>query len=101
MLERAPADMILALALVHHLAIANNVPLDRLAALLKELGRWLVVEFIPKTDSEVKRLLVSRADIFPNYTAEAFEASFSTCYKIHRKEPIPESERTLYLMERL
>jgi hypothetical protein len=101
MLERAPADMILALALVHHLAIANNVPLDRLAALFKEMGRWLVIEFIPKDDSRVKRLLVSRTDIFPNYTAEAFEASFSTCYNIHRKESIPESERTLYLMERL
>jgi len=101
MLERAPADVTIALALVHHLAIANNVPLDWLASYLKQLGQWLIIEFIPKTDSQVQRLLISRADIFPNYTAESFEDSFSACYKILRKEPVQDSERCLYLMERL
>ncbi|OGO27352.1 MAG: hypothetical protein A2W33_08080 [Chloroflexi bacterium RBG_16_52_11] len=101
MLERAPADVIIALALVHHLAISNNVPLDRLASFFQQLGIWLVIEFIPKSDSQVRRLLVSRADIFPNYTRENFEESFSAFFKIHRKESIPDSERCLYLMERL
>ena len=101
MFERAPADVIIALALVHHLAIANNVPLDWLSSYLKQLGQWLIIEFIPKTDSQVQRLLVSRADIFPNYTAESFEGSFSTFYKILRKEPVQDSVRCLYLMERL
>ena len=100
-LERGPADMALALALVHHLAIANNVPLDQLASFFRQVGRWLVIEFVPKSDSQVKRLLISRQDIFPNYTIDSFEQSFSPFFKIHRKEPIPDSERHLYLMERL
>jgi ribosomal protein L11 methylase PrmA len=97
--ERAPADAILALALIHHLAVANNVPLGRLASYLRDLGRWLIVEFIPKEDSQVQRLLASRQDIFPEYTQAHFEGIFATHYTIHRAEAIQDSLRTLYLME--
>jgi len=62
--------MVLALALVHHLAISNNVPLPQLAGFLATGGKWLVIEFVPKSDSQVERLLVSREDIFPTYTRE-------------------------------
>jgi ribosomal protein L11 methylase PrmA len=97
--ERAPVDAILALALIHHLAIANNVPLGRLASYFQELGRWLIVEFIPKEDSQVQRLLASRQDIFPEYTQAHFEGIFAASYTIHRAEAIQDSLRTLYLME--
>jgi hypothetical protein len=97
--ERGPADCILALALVHHLAIANNVPLDRLASFFCELGRWLVIEFVPKSDSQVQRLLASRQDIFTEYTQAQFERIFAQRYSIHQSEGIHDSERTLYLME--
>ena len=97
--ERGPAGAILALALIHHLAIANNLPFDRLAAFFHRLARWLVVEFIPKEDSQVQRLLASREDIFPDYNAEIFERIFSRKFVIHRVESIQESSRRLYLME--
>ena len=58
--ERGPADTVMALALVHHLAIANNVPLDHVAAFLAQLGRNLVIEFVAKEDSQVERLLRNR-----------------------------------------
>src|SRR5919109_2075597 len=45
---RGPADLVLALALIHHLAISNNVPLPQLAAFFAESGQWLVIEFVPK-----------------------------------------------------
>lgn len=97
--ERAPVDAILALALIHHMAIANNVPLGRLASYLHKLGNWLIVEFIPKDDSQVQRLLASRQDIFTEYTQAHFEEAFTTHYTIHRAEAIQDSLRTLYLME--
>jgi ribosomal protein L11 methylase PrmA len=97
--ERTPADAILALALVHHLAIANNVPLGRLASYLHGLGRWLIVEFVPKDDSQVQRLLASRQDIFHEYTQAHFEGIFAAHYTIHRAEAIQDSLRSLYLME--
>ena len=100
LLRRASADAIFALALVHHLAITNNVPLERLACLFSELGRWLIIEFVPKSDSQVQKLLASRKDIFPCYTQEGFAQAFGRYFVLHAVEPIQKSERILYLMER-
>jgi hypothetical protein len=96
--ERGPADTVLALALVHHLAIGHNLPLERIAAFLARLGRRLVIEFVPKSDSQVQRLLRDRPDIFPDYTREGFEDAFRRHFRVDRSAAIPESERTLYLM---
>lgn len=100
-LARGPADMVLALALVHHLAISNNVPLERLADFFAAAGRTLVVEFVPKSDSQVQRLLATREDVFPDYRREAFEAAFARRFTIQTAERVRESERTLYRMRRL
>lgn len=101
LLARGPADMVLALALVHHLAISNNVPLDRLADFFAAAGQTLVVEFVPKSDSQVQRLLATREDVFPDYQQEAFEAAFARRFTIQAAERVRESERTLYCMRRL
>lgn len=98
-IERSHCDALLVLALVHHLAISNNVPLDHIAALFSHITRWLVIEFVPKSDSQVERLLATREDIFPNYTSAGFEEAFSGFFEVVRKEDVPESERTLYLMK--
>jgi hypothetical protein len=98
--SRGPADLVMALALVHHLAIGNNVPLDRVADLFSALGRSLVIEFVPKSDSQVQRLLGSREDVFPSYTQHDFEAAFAERFELLDVAPIPGSERTLYLMKR-
>ncbi len=96
---RGPVDMALALAVIHHLAISNNVPLPQLADFFFARCKWLVIEFVPKSDSQVQKLLTSREDIFPAYTREGFEAAFSARFTIHKSELIRNSERTLYLME--
>jgi hypothetical protein len=99
--ERGPADAVLALALVHHLAISNNLPFSRIAGFLSDISHWLIVEFIPKTDSQVQRLLATREDIFLDYTRQAFEQEFSRYFAIDDSADIQESQRTLYLMRRL
>lgn len=97
--ERGPADLVLALAVIHHLAISNNVPLPQLADFFAQTGRWLVIEFVPKPDSQVQKLLASREDIFPSYTREGFEAAFKMRFKIREAVDVNESQRVLYLME--
>lgn len=99
LIKRGPADLVLALALIHHLAIANNVPLRQLAAFFAEIGRWLIVEFVPKTDSQAQKLLQSREDIFTHYIRQDFEQIFQEYFKIHESVVLRESERVLYLME--
>ncbi len=98
--QRGPADAILALALVHHLAISNNVPIPRLVDFFAGLGEWLIVEFVPKSDTQVQRLLRSREDIFPDYTREAFEACFKKKYDIRASSDLRDSQRNIYLMRR-
>jgi hypothetical protein len=98
LLERGPAETVIALALIHHLAISNNVPLDRLAEFFTAVGRHLIIEFVPKEDSQVRRLLATREDVFPDYTKEGFEAAFGSSFEILARESIPGSERTLYLL---
>jgi hypothetical protein len=93
--------MVYALGLLHHLAISNNVPLPQLAEFFYDLGRSMVVEFIPKSDSQVKRLLASRLDIFASYTQSDFEDAFRRRFAILDSAPLPESERTLYLLQRI
>jgi len=97
---RGPADLVLALALVHHLAISNNVPLSMVAEFFSGLGEWLIIEFVPKTDSQVQRLLRTRKDIFTGYEQGAFEAHFQAYYDIVERVSLPESSRWLYLMKK-
>ena len=61
--DRGPVDLAFALALIHHLAISNNVPLARVADFFVDICKALIIEFVPKRDSQVRRLLASRADI--------------------------------------
>lgn len=98
LLDRGPADAAMALALIHHLAIGNNVPLERIAYFFKNLCRHCIVEFVPKEDSQVQKLLSSREDIFAAYSVAGFEAAFESEFVLLRKEPIEDSSRLLYLM---
>ena len=96
--ERGPADLLLALALVHHIAIGNNVPLDRIAEHLASLGEHLVIEWVPKTDPKVRVLLATREDIFDQYTDEGFRAAFAQHFELLEEQPVLETGRVLHLM---
>ncbi|HEY5550179.1 MAG TPA: hypothetical protein VIK37_03230 [Candidatus Saccharimonadales bacterium] len=97
--ERGPAYLIMALALIHHLAISNNVPLAEVARYFSKLGKYLVIEFVPKEDSQVQKLLVSRKDIFDNYNQSGFEATFSQHYDLIESAKVKNSRRTIYLFK--
>lgn len=96
--ERGPAGTVLALALIHHLVIANNIPLNKVASFFSTIGGSLVIEFVPKSDSQVQRLLAAREDIFPDYTQENFEHEFSIYFVINKSEKLKDSGRNLYMM---
>jgi ribosomal protein L11 methylase PrmA len=98
LIDRGPADTVLALALIHHLAISNNLPFSRISKFLNSICKSLIIEFVPKSDDQVQGLLSNREDIFPDYTREAFEREFSKCFNINRSAKIKSSERILYLM---
>lgn len=100
LVDRGPADMVMALALVHHLAIGSNIPLGHIADFLSRVGRWLIVEFIPKEDPQVGRMLAHRCDIFDSYSEGQFESEFASRFEILDGCQLGDSVRKLYLMRR-
>jgi ribosomal protein L11 methylase PrmA len=100
LVARANADVVIALALVHHLAIGNNVPLSRLSAFFARLGRQLVVEFVPKSDPRVTAMLAWREDVFADYTLDGFRSAFAPDWQLTDEQPIADSTRVLFRFDR-
>ncbi len=99
--DRAKPDIIMALALIHHLVISNNLPFEKIAGYFSGLCKNLIIEFIPSTDSQIQKLLNTRKDCFDFYSQENFEKAFSDYFSFIQKIKIKNSERTIYLMQTL
>jgi hypothetical protein len=98
--DRGPAPVVLALAVIHHLAIGNNVPLPEIAAFFARLGDELVVEFVPKEDPQTASMLAARRDVFPDYTADGFKEAFAGHFTIATESAVADSSRSILLMRR-
>ena len=98
--DRVRPDVTLALALVHHLAIAANVPLPEVVSWLRSFGGRLVVEFVHVDDVQVQRLLANKpAGLFDDYRRDAFEALLAEQFLVHEQQSLPGGTRSLYLAE--
>ncbi|HCR81154.1 MAG: Nodulation protein NoeA-related protein [Candidatus Pacebacteria bacterium GW2011_GWB1_47_8] len=101
LIQRGPAELTMVLALIHHLAISQNVPFEKIANFLARLSRHLIIEFVPKADSQVQKLLATREDIFTDYHQDHFEKAFHHYFRILEKDRLGfGSQRSLYLMKR-
>lgn len=98
--QRAKVDVVLALALIHHLAIANNLPFENIAEMLSKISKFLIIEFVPKDDSKVKILLSTREDIFDRYSEEEFEKVFGKYFEILETDKVVGSKRIIYFMKK-
>ncbi|MCF6286649.1 MAG: SAM-dependent methyltransferase [Candidatus Hydrogenedentes bacterium] len=98
-LQRGPVDCVMALALIHHLCIGNNVPLGKVAAFLAATCRYLIIEFVPKEDTKVMRMLAAREDVFPDYTQAQFLTAFGAHFSVEAESPLDDTHRTMYLMK--
>jgi hypothetical protein len=95
--DRAQPDAVLCLALVHHLALATNVPLPELVDWLGSLGARLVVEFVDPADPMAQRLLANKpSGLHDDYRREAFEHLLSERFQVERSQELPSGTRTLY-----
>jgi len=99
LLDRPQADLVLCLALIHHLRFTERLPLSRIADFLARLGRWLLIEFVPRDDASADMLRHGR-DGFGDYSQEGFLARFGAYYHLRRQRALEGSLRTLYLFER-
>lgn len=98
--ERQKPCCILALALIHHLAISNNLPFEKIAEWFSQLSDNLIIEFVPKEDSQVQILLATRDDVFLNYNKDEFVKAFNLYFNLIKSEQITDSYRTVYWFKR-
>jgi len=99
-IERTGVDLVLALALIHHLAIGKNIPFEKIAEFFQKITKYLVIEFIPKEDEKIQFMLNQKKDIYIDYTEENFVKAFGQFFLIEKKQPIGDSKRVLYLMKK-
>ncbi len=105
-LERLPLsgrqkpNIIMALAFIHHLAISNNIPFSKIGEFLASLSQYVIIEFVPKSDSQVQKLLESREDVFDLYHEEEFVRAFSLFFIIIERTQIEDSQRSIFLMQK-
>ena len=94
--ERTKPDLVLCLALAHHLVISANIPLDELVDWLADLGADVIIEFITKSDPMVQALLHNKDDQYADYDKEYFERRLSSRFTIARQETLASGNRILY-----
>lgn len=100
LLERGPADLVLALAVIHHLAIGKNVPLAQIAHLLAQIGSWVILEWVPKEDRKISWMLRAREDVFEDYREDVLVAQLRESFIIEAREQLPDIGRVMYLLSR-
>jgi hypothetical protein len=98
--DRGSPDLVLALALVHHLSITANVPLAEILDWLRELDALLVIEFPKRDDPMVRRLLSGkREDSNSDYELQTFERLLAERFEVLRREELPSGNRILFLVQ--
>lgn len=100
LVERGKPDLVLCLALIHHMVISANIPLHEFINWLAELGCSAVIEFPTKDDPMVKRLLRNKDDQYSEYTIDSFEQNVSRVFRIEKREELSSRTRVLYFLRR-
>ena len=98
-LSRCRCDLVLGLALIHHLRITGNWTLEQIARLFGAVAPNALVEFVPARDVQVKRLMRGREKIYGDWTLDNLLAAFRRFYSNYEIEPIPDSPRTLIRLQ--
>ena len=94
---RGTPDLVLALAVIHHLAISANVPLGEFLAMVADLGGEAVVEFPTPDDPMVRKLLRNKREgVHDDYTVDVFEREAEARFDVRRREVLPSQTRILY-----
>lgn len=98
---RAKSEMVLALALTHHLSITNQFSFEQIAAMLSRFSeQYCITEFVSACDEKVQLLIKDKQRSFAYYTEAAFEKAVETQFAIKEKKFIEGSERIIYLLEK-
>jgi hypothetical protein len=94
--ERGRPELTLCLALIHHIVISANIPMDSFIGWLAELGTALVIEFVGREDEMVQALLANKDDQYGDYDQAGFERCLTVHYEIQASRPLKGGKRCIY-----
>ena len=100
LVSRARPDLVLCLALIHHVVITANVPLEEFAEWLASLTEQLVIEYVSRADDKVQALLRNKEDKYHDYRREHLEAELARHFRIERQLSLESGNRFLYWCRR-
>lgn len=98
--ERCRPELVLALALIHHLAIGRHFSFEAIATFFAAMGSRLIIEFVGRDDEKVKDMLLQKSISFDWYTEENFRMAFGKQFAVTDVKQIAGTNRTLYLMRK-
>ncbi|MBN8871170.1 MAG: hypothetical protein J0H66_14920 [Solirubrobacterales bacterium] len=98
LVDRGAPDLMLALALIHHVSISANIPIADFLQWARDMGTTLLIEFPKRTDPMVRALLANKHDgANPDYEEGNFERELEKRFTVERREELPSGDRVLYL----
>lgn len=97
--QRTQPELVLCLAVIHHLVIRENLLLDDVVRWLAGLRATLIIEFVDRTDTQVKSLLANRDDQFSDYSLKRFQDLMAQKFTVLQQITLPSQTRTLFLAE--
>ena len=101
LMERGRPDALQCLALLHHLVLGANIPMNEVIGWFSRLTRHLIIEFVDKKDPMAQKLLINKEDIYPDYNIKTFERLMKRSFRILKKETLSSGTRSLYFAETL
>jgi hypothetical protein len=100
LLQRCSPDLVMALALTHHLFITHSISLSKLAEYFSTLSKYLIIEHCSGDDSQVKILNQNKHLSDASLSFDAFEQEFSHFFDFIDSRPLKSGARRLYLLKR-
>jgi hypothetical protein len=98
--ERGRPELVLALALIHHVVIGGNIPMAEFVQWLRDLGGDLVIEFVTRKDPMVLTLLRNKDDQYADYDEQVFERELAARFSILKRQPLGSGTRIMYHAQR-
>ncbi len=96
--KRSNPELIMSLALIHHIVITNNVPFLEVAKYFSNITEWLIMEFVPPDDEKVSCLPDTAGK--KNYCRENFDKAFLYHFESINELKIEDSNRSVLLLRK-
>ena len=99
--NRTAPDLVLCLALIHHLRISANIPLSLILDELHGLNAAVIIEFVGRDDDMTRALLEGKSETYDDYNVETFEKEVNKRFLVKESATVKDGMRKLYFLHPL